>query len=103
MSAAGRLAFYPGRDLLIWNDDPPLTLDPAESAILTLMSARPGRWFLWSEIARHAVQYGWPAEHCAGIVEHMRRLAVALLGTTARIEADSKHEMFRFVGVIAVG
>lgn len=103
MNAVGRLVFYPGRDLLTWKTDPPLTLDPAESAILRLMSARPGHWFLWSEIAGAAVQYGWPASHCAGITEKMERLAVALLGTTARIEADQKYEMFAFFGDIEVG
>lgn len=100
--SGGGLAFYPGRHVLVCAGET-LPLSAAETAILTLMVARPGHWFMWSEIARAGEQYGWPAEHCAGMVEHMRRLAVALLGSPARIEADSKDEMFRLVGEIPVG
>lgn len=101
MTGAG-LAFYPGKHVLVCGGET-LTLSAAETAILTLMTARPGHWFLWSEIARVGQQYGWPAERCAGVVEKMRRLAVVLLGTPARIEADPKDEMFRLVGEIPVG
>lgn len=95
------LIFLPTQCALSWNGKR-LDLNENETAVLILLSARPGHWFLWSEIKSHAVQYGWPERRLAGLTSVLYNVASALIGTTAWLER-SPEDAYRFMGEIEIG
>jgi hypothetical protein len=96
-----RLVFLPTQSSLTWHGRR-LDINGDETAVLILLSARPGHWFLWSEIKSHGVQYGWPERRLAGLTSVLYNVASALIGTTAWLER-SPEDAYRFMGVMEIG